>query len=437
MIALAPYQERLAGFRPLQLSGQVLRVVGLAVVASGPAVAVGECCLIEGREESWPALVIGFREGELLLQPLGRAAGIRAGDRVVATGRPLEVRVGDGLVGRVVDALARPIDGRGPIAGGSLRPIEAEPPAALGRPPIEDVLETGIKAIDTCYTLGRGQRLGIFAGSGVGKSMLLGELARFARADVNVIALVGERGREVGEFIDKVLGPAGMARSVVIVATSDRPAVERMAAAATAHTIAEAFRDAGREVLLMMDSLTRYCHAGRDIGLAAGEPPTVRGYPPSVFANLPRLLERAGRSQHGSLTAIYTVLVDGDDETDPVADNVRAILDGHLFLSRRLAGQGLYPSIDPLLSVSRLLPDLATQDDQQAALEAREIWAEFERVRDLVEIGAYQQGADPRVDRAIALRPKLVGFLKQGLGETHTRQASLAALRAVLAAGAG
>jgi FliI/YscN family ATPase len=340
--------------------------------------------------------------------------------------------VGDGLRGRIIDALGQPLDGLGPIAATQPRTIDAEPPDALSRPRINQVLETGIKAIDTLYTLGRGQRLGIFAGSGVGKSVLLGELAKHARADLNVIALVGERGREVGEFIERNLGPEGLARSVVIVATSDRPAVERMLAAVTAHAVAEHFRDQGQEVLLMMDSLTRYCHAARDIGLAAGEPPTVRGYPPSAFAGLPRLLERAGRSPRGGITALYTVLVDGDDESEPVADNARAILDGHLFLSRRLAGLGLYPAIDPQLSVSRLIADLASPEDWRLALEVRELWGEYERVRDLVEIGAYQAGADPRVDRAIACHPRLREFVAQPMGRRHTREESLQLLRTAI-----
>jgi FliI/YscN family ATPase len=274
--------------------------------------------------------------------------------------------------------------------------------------------------------------MGIFAGSGVGKSVLLGELAKSARADVNVIALVGERGREIGEFIDKVLGPEGLARSVVIAATSDRPAVERLTAAYTAHTVAECFRDQGKNVLLMMDSLTRFCHAQREIGLASGEPPTVRSYPPSAFALLPRLLERAGTSAAGSITGIYTVLVDGDDENDPVADNVRAILDGHLFLSRQMAGRAIFPAIDPTLSVSRLAVDLVSDEDHRLGLEARELWGEYERVRELVEIGAYQSGNDPRIDRALALRPQLVDFLKQPMGESYQRVDSLALLNGIM-----
>jgi FliI/YscN family ATPase len=308
----------------------------------------------------------------------------------------------------------------------------ADPPPPLGRQPISRILETGIKSVDTLFTIGKGQRLGIFAGSGVGKSTLLGEMARHAKADVNVIALVGERGREVGEFVDKVLGPEGLARSVVIVATSDRPAVERLAAAYAAHTLAEHFRDGGLDVLLMMDSVTRFCQAQRDIGLAAGEPPVTRGFPPSAFAILPRLLERAGTGMVGSITGLYTVLIEGDDENDPVGDAVRAILDGHLFLSRRLAGQAIYPAIDPLLSISRLLVDLADKPHYRLAMKARELWSEYERVRDLVEVGAYRKGADPRVDQAIAVRPRLLEFVRQDMGQVISRAEALKQLTQII-----
>ncbi len=429
MIRLDRYVASAAAAEPVRASGVVLRVVGLAVVASGPAVPVGETCTVvaaDGRERT--AVVVGFREGEVILQPLGHLDGIRPGDQVVARRAPLDIPVGPALISRVIDGVGNPIDGRGPLVGQGRRPISAEPPPALGRQPITRILETGIRSVDTMFTIGKGQRLGIFSGSGVGKSTLLGEMARHAKADVNVIALVGERGREVGEFIDKALGPEGLARSVVIVATSDRPAVERLSAAYAAHSIAEHFRDAGLDVLLMMDSVTRFCQAQREIGLAAGEPPVTRGFPPSAFAVLPRLLERAGTGMTGSITGLYTVLIDGDDENDPVGDAVRAILDGHLFLSRRLAGRAIYPAIDPTLSVSRLLIDLADKDAYRLALKARELWGEYERVRDLVEIGAYRKGADPKVDQAIAANPRLVDFLRQEMGQVHARGDSLKAL---------
>jgi flagellum-specific ATP synthase len=367
------------------------------------------------------AVVVGFREGEIVLQPIGHLDGIRPGDRVVARRHGLDIPVGPGLIGRVIDGVGNPLDGKGPIPGSARRSIHADPPPALGRKPIDAIMETRIRSIDTLFTIGKGQRMGIFAGSGVGKSTLLGEMARHAKADVNVIALVGERGREVGEFIDKVLGEEGLARSVLIVATSDRPAVERLSAAYAAHSIAEHFRDAGLDVLLMMDSITRFCHAQRDIGLAAGEPPVTRGFPPSSFAILPRLLERAGTSISGSITAFYTVLIEGDDENDPVGDAVRAILDGHLFLSRRMAGQAIYPAIDPALSVSRLLVDLATPDEYRLSMRGREVWSEYERIRDLVEVGAYRKGADPRTDHAIAAYPRLRDFVRQGLNQPCPR----------------
>jgi flagellum-specific ATP synthase len=433
MITLNRYHDQLAHMEPMQATGVVLRVVGLTVVASGPAMPVGDTCTVvgaEGRERT--AMVVGFREGEILLQPLGHLDGIRPGDLVIARRHGLMVPVGPGLIGRIIDGIGNPIDGRGPIVGQARRGIMADPPPALGRQPISRILETGIKSVDTLFTIGKGQRLGIFAGSGVGKSTLLGEMARHAKADVNVIALVGERGREVGEFVDKVLGPEGLARSVVIVATSDRPAVERLAAAYAAHTLAEHFRDGGLDVLLMMDSVTRFCQAQRDIGLAAGEPPVTRGFPPSAFAILPRLLERAGTGMVGSITGLYTVLIEGDDENDPVGDAVRAILDGHLFLSRRLAGQAIYPAIDPLLSISRLLVDLADKPHYRLAMKARELWSEYERVRDLVEVGAYRKGADPRVDQAIAVRPRLLEFVRQDMGQVISRADALKQLAQII-----
>jgi flagellum-specific ATP synthase len=429
------YHRILADHPVFQATGVVLRVVGLAVVASGPGLPVGDTVVIrDGRGAERLAVVSGFREGEVVLQPVGRMDGIRPGDQVVARGGPLTVPVGPGLIGRVIDGVGNPIDGKGPLAGLSRRGIHAEPPPPLGRRPIARVLETGLKAVDTLFTIGQGQRMGIFAGSGVGKSTLLGEMAKHATAAVNVIALVGERGREVAEFMDICLGPEGMARSVVIVATSDRPAVERLAAAYAAHAVAEHFRDAGLDVLLMLDSITRLCQAQREIGLATGEPPVRAGYPPSAFAILPRLLERAGTGPTGSITALYTVLVEGDDENDPVADNVRAILDGHLFLSRKLAGQAIYPAIDPTLSVSRLMQALATPEEYRLAQTARSLWSEYERVRDLIEVGAYRKGTDPRIDQAVACHPKLMDFVRQDIGAAATRADALAALKAATTA---
>lgn len=435
MIDLERYHDRLARSAPIRVTGCVRRVVGMSVVASGPPASVGELCRIAGDDDWCDAVVIGFRERELLLQPLGRIDGIRPGAAVEALGHGLQVPVGPGLIGRVINGIGTPLDDAGPIPGRARRAVDGDPPPALGRRGIDTVLETGIRAVDTLCTLGRGQRIGIFAGAGLGKSMLLGEMAKFASADVNVIALIGERGREVGEFIDKVLGPEGMARSVVIAATSDRPAVERLTAAKAAHALAEHFRDAGLDVLLMMDSLTRFCHAQREIGLAAGEPPTVRGYPPSSFALLPGLLERSGTGAQGSITGIYTVLVDGDETEDPVAENVRAILDGHLILSRELANRAVYPAIDLGKSVSRLQVDIVADDELALAQDARAVWGEYQRVRDLLEIGAYTRGTDPRIDRAIDLEPRLIEFLRQGLGAAESRADALVALRRALGAG--
>jgi flagellum-specific ATP synthase len=437
------YHDLLAKAQVLQASGVVLRVVGLAVVASGPGLPVGDTVAIrDGRGGDRLAVVTGFREGEVILQPVGRMDGIRPGDQVIAIGGPLQIPVGPGLIGRVIDGVGNPIDNVGPIVGFSRRGIHGEPPPAIGRRPISEVMETGIRVVDGLFTIGRGQRMGIFAGSGVGKSTLLGEMAKHAKADVNVIALVGERGREVSEFMDKCLGKEGMKRSVVICATSDRPAVERLSAAYAAHAVAEHFRDAGLNVLLMLDSITRLCQAQREIGLAAGEPPVRSGYPPSAFAMLPRLLERAGTGvadaagKAGSITALYTVLVEGDDENDPVADNVRAILDGHLFLSRKLAGQAIYPAIDPTLSVSRLLQDLASPAEYKLAQAARGLWSEYERIRDLVEVGAYRKGTDPRLDHAIAAHPRLQDFVRQDIGTAATRAEALAVLQAATQLGA-
>ena len=435
MISLASYHDYAQEAPAIRREGVVRRLVGLAVTASGPAVAVGELCRIHSRVTQHTALVTGFREGELILQPLGHVDGIRPGDCVEALGRGLDIAVGEQLVGRVIDALGNPMDWKPAPNLSSRRSIHADPPNPLDRTPIKQVMQTGVKIVDSLFTIGKGQRMGIFAGSGVGKSVLMGEFAKAAQADINVIALIGERGREIGEFVHSILGPEGLAKSVVIVSTSDRPAVERQTAAYTAHAVAEYFRDQGNDVLLMMDSLTRFCHAGRELGLAAGEPPTVRGYPPSVFALLPRLLERAGTDRQGSITGIYTVLVDGDDENDPVADNVRAIIDGHLFLSRQMAGRAIYPAIDPTLSVSRLLVDLAKGDAYQAAMQAREIWGEYMRIRDLVEIGAYQKGSDPKLDRCLDIYPQLVEFIKQPMGQHVSREESLQDLQRIVAGG--
>jgi len=398
--------------------GLVTNLIGLVIEATGLRAEVGELCTIEaGRRHTLvPAEVVGFRDGRTLLMPLGEMHGIGPGNRVLATERPFRVPVGEQLLGRILDGLGEPIDGLGPLEPDGLRSTAAPPPDPLGRTRIDRRLSLGVRALDTLVPCGRGQRLGIFAGSGVGKSSLLGMIARSTQADVNVICLVGERGREVREFVERDLGDAA-ARSVVVVATSDEPALVRIKAAFAATTIAEAFRDAGADVLLMMDSLTRFATAQREVGLAIGEPPTTRGYTPSVFAQLPRLLERAGTSQRGSITGLYTVLVEGDDMNEPVADHARAILDGHCVLSRSLAHRGHYPAIDVLESVSRLATEITTDDVRAAATALRETLAVHRAKEDLISIGAYSTGTDPRVDYAIEKLPAVHAFLRQGVDE--------------------
>ena len=416
--------------------GRVRDLIGLIVEATGLEAEVGEVCRIEtGRgRPAVPAEVVGFRAGRTLLMALGDAAGIGPGARVMATGRPLRVDVGDGLLGRALDGLGRPIDGLGPLEAGRSRPAQVSPPDPLERPRITERVTLGVRALDALVPCGRGQRLGIFAGSGVGKSSLLGMIARSTSAQVNVICLVGERGREVREFIERDLGPEGLARSVVVVATSDQPALVRIKAAFTATTIAEYFRDQGCDVMLMMDSVTRFAMAQREVGLAIGEPPATRGYTPSVFAMLPRLLERSGAARHGSITGLYTVLVEGDDMNEPVADAVRSILDGHVVLSRRLAHAGHYPAIDVLQSVSRLTSEIAPPVIQDAGRSLRRLMAAHREKEDLIAIGAYQAGADPVVDEALAKRGAIEGYLQQRVDEPSTLADADEGLRALAAA---
>jgi flagellum-specific ATP synthase len=398
--------------------GRVTNLIGLVIEASGLRAEIGELCLIEaGRQRTTvPSEVVGFRDGRTLLMPLGEMHGIGPGNAVVATEKPFRIEVGEQLLGRVVDGLGQPIDGGPALEDGILRSTAGAPPDPLRRSRIVDRLSLGVRALDGLVPCGRGQRLGIFAGSGVGKSSLLGMIARATQADVNVICLVGERGREVRDFIEADLGEA-LARSVVIVATSDEPALVRIKAAFTATTIAEAFRDAGSHVLLMMDSVTRFATAQREVGLAIGEPPTTRGYTPSVFAQLPRLLERAGTAEVGSITGLYTVLVEGDDMNEPVADAARSILDGHCVLSRDLAHLGHYPAVDVLESVSRLANEITSADVRAAAAALRETLAVYHAKEDLISIGAYPPGSDPRVDYAIAKRPAVEAFLRQAVAE--------------------
>jgi flagellum-specific ATP synthase len=418
--------------------GRVDDLIGLIVEATGLEAEVGEVCTIEAgrRRAAVPAEVVGFRAGRTLLMPLGEIHGIGPGHAVAATGEPVRVPVGDELLGRVIDGLGRPIDGLDVELPSGMRSTQAPPPASLSRPRITQRVSLGVRALDAFVPCGRGQRLGIFAGSGVGKSSLLGMIARSCTADVNVIALVGERGREVREFIERDLGDA-LSRSVVVVATSDEPALLRIKAAFTATTIAEHFRAQGLDVMLMMDSVTRVAMAQREVGLAIGEPPATRGYTPSVFALLPRLLERTGTSPEGTITGLYTVLVDGDDFNEPIADAVRSILDGHVVLDRSLAHAGHYPAIDVLGSVSRLEGEVTAPAVRAAGRRVRALLAAHRDKADLISIGAYQPGTDPLVDEALVKREPIEEFLCQGPDEPSTADEADAALCALAGYAAG
>jgi flagellum-specific ATP synthase len=394
--------------------GRVVQAIGLGIETGGPDAKLGDILEIESKNDSrLMCEVVGFKEDRILLMPFGDMEGIGPGSKVVSTGQPFRVRVGESLLGRVLDGLGKPIDDLGPIHTREQRPIFAQPPHPLKRQRIKEPLPIGIKAIDGFATMGRGQRLGIFAGSGVGKSTLLGMVARGSLADINVIALVGERGREVLDFIEKDLGQDGLDKSVVVVATSDQPALVRVRAPFVATTIAEYFRDLGFNVMFMMDSATRLAMAQREVGLTSGEPPTTKGYPPSVFGMMPRLLERAGQSEKGSITGIYTVLVDGDDLNDPIADSLRSILDGHIVLSRKIAERNQFPAVDILASVSRLMCEVTTDEHQMASGVLRDLLAAYSEAEDLIQIGAYVEGSTPRIDKAIGLVPELNSFLKQ------------------------
>jgi flagellum-specific ATP synthase len=415
---LAAYREALRAADLHRLRGRVVNLIGLVIEATGLRAEVGEVCTIQaGRNRTLvQAEVVGFRDGRTLLMPLGDTHGIGPGNPVSATGKPFRIPIGDDVLGRVLDGLGRPIDGGPPLASTMLRPTVASPPAPLSRTRISDRLSLGVRVLDTLVPCGRGQRLGIFSGSGVGKSSLLGMIARATSADVNVICLVGERGREVREFVEGDLGSA-LSHSVVVVATSDTPALVRIRAAYTATAIAEHFRDEGADVLLMMDSLTRFAMAQREIGLAIGEPPATRGYTPSVFAQLPQLLERAGTSDRGSITGLYTVLVEGDDMNEPIADAARAILDGHCVLSRALAHRNHYPAIDVLQSISRLAAELTSDEVREAGAALRDALARYREKEDLITIGAYAKGTDRELDYAIEKLPAIELFLRQGISE--------------------
>lgn len=418
MSLINDFKEEIRRTQWFQLYGRVSKVVGMTVESNGPHANIGDLCAIKSNDTLiCYAEVVGFRNTNLLLMPLGEMSSIFPGADVLNMNRPLTAFCGDELLGRVLDGLGNPIDEGAPLLGGKPRSIYGPPPNPLKRLTIEKKMQTGVRAIDALLTVGYGQRMGIFAGSGVGKSTLLSMIARNTSADINIIALIGERGREVREFIERDLGEEGLKRSVIVVATSDQPALIRIKAAFVATAIAEDFRDKGLNVNFMMDSVTRFAMAQREIGLAVGEPPTTKGYTPSVFSLLPKLLERTGAGSEGTITAFYTVLVDGDDMDEPISDAVRGILDGHIILSRRLANSGHFPAIDILASLSRLFSTLATSDHQEAARSIRRWMQRHKEVEDLLRIGAYQFGTDVHTDRAIEREPLIKEFIEQRTNE--------------------
>ncbi len=417
-----------------RMNGKITDIVGLVIISLGPQVSLGEICKIvdhNGKEVS-QAEVVGFKDGKVLLIALGSTENISPSCEIISTGKSFKVGVGEALLGRVLDGLGNPIDGKGDIDFQHFKTVYAEPPNPLKRRRIDAPLQTGIRSIDGLLTVGSGQRVGIFAGSGVGKSVLLGMIAKNTSADISVIVLVGERGREVREFIESDLGPEGLKRSVVVVATSDKPALMRIKAAFIGTTIAEYFRDQGKNVVLMMDSVTRFAMAQREIGLTTGEPPTTKGYTPSVFAILPKLLERAGNSDLGSITGFYTVLVDGDDMTEPIADAVRSILDGHIVLSRKLANRGQFPAVDTLQSISRVMPQVVSPEHRRKAIAFNEILTTYNEAEDLINIGAYVKGSNPQIDHALLQISTLRKFLKQDMNAKSTFQETVDKLNSII-----
>lgn len=433
-VDLTRYAERIRTHDPLRVCGRVVDIVGLTLQAIGPAMSVGDLCFVQPFDGARrvPVEVVGFRGDRILLMPLGNLHGVGPGSLLIPTGRPRGIRVGPALLGRVVGSMGKPIDDGPPLAWEKEMPLQAAPPAPLSRNRIAEAIGTGVRAIDACITCGKGQRVGIMSGSGVGKSKLIGMVARNTNADINVIALIGERGREVREFIESDLGEEGLRRSVVVVATSDEPALLRLSGAYAATAIAEYFRELGADVMLIMDSVTRFAMAQREVGLAIGEPPTTKGYPPSVYALLPQLLERAGHSDRGSITGFYAVLVEADDMNDPIGDAARSILDGHIALSRDLASRGHYPPIDVLESVSRSMLNVTDSEYRELAAEIRDHLATYRDAEDLINIGAYVAGSNPAIDRAIRIMPQIQGFLRQGLDDPTALQEIPARMRAVL-----
>ncbi|OOV88573.1 flagellar protein export ATPase FliI [Oceanospirillum linum] len=418
--------KRLSQYKPekklqprIRTEGRLVRMVGLTLEAVGCDMPVGSYCNVETADGGFvEAEVVGFSSDRTFLMPVGMAEGLKPGGRVTPNEKALNIPVGPGLLGRVLNGIGEPLDGRGPIAAKDTTSLHGKIINPLARKPIKETLDVGIKAINALFTVGQGQRIGLFAGSGVGKSMLLGMMTRFTEADIIVVGLVGERGREVKEFIEEILGQEGMARSVVVASPADDAPLMRLRAAMLTTSVAEYFRDQGKKVLLLMDSLTRFAQAQREIALAVGEPPATKGYPPSVFAKIPQLVERAGNGNEGtggSITAFYTVLTEGDDQQDPIADATRAILDGHIVLSRRLAEEGHYPAIDVEASISRVMPQVVSGDHLKLAYSVKQLYALYQQNKDLISVGAYSSGADPAIDQAIALMPGIKQFLQQGL----------------------
>ncbi|WHZ05417.1 flagellar protein export ATPase FliI [Neobacillus sp. YX16] len=419
MLSADQYIKLVRGMDPVRVNGKITQIIGLTIESQGPDVRIGEMCSIypSGSQDPIQAEVVGIRENKVLLMPLGEVRSIGPGCDVVASGKPMMVKAGHQLLGRILDGLGQPLDGKPLPLGLKEVPTHAQPPNPLSRPRIKSALGVGVRTIDGLLTMGKGQRMGIFAGSGVGKSTLLGMISRNTTADVNVIALIGERGREVLDFIEQNLGEEGLKKSVVIVATSDQPSLIRIKGALTATSIAEYFRDQGKDVLLVMDSVTRFAMAQREVGLAIGEPPTTKGYTPSVFAMLPQLLERAGTGPKGSISAIYTVLVDGDDMNEPIADAVRGILDGHIILSRAIGAKGIYPSIDVLNSASRVMTEITSDEHLLAVRNFKKLLASYNEAEDLINIGAYKKGSNREIDMSMRLKPQMENFLRQGIYE--------------------
>ena len=433
-IDLEKYNKALLSSDLIKYTGRVSQVIGLTIESHGPAVNLGEICNIYPLKGNTPikAEVVGFKESIVCLMPLGSMKGVGPGSKIEATGESLSVGVSNDMLGRVIDGLGRVTDGNGTINNCTMYPVENTPPNPLARKRIKEILPVGVRAIDGLLTLGKGQRIGIFSGSGVGKSTLMGMIARNTKADINVIGLIGERGREVREFIENDLKEEGLSRSVVVVATSDQPALIRLKAAQLATSVAEYFRDQGKDVMLMMDSLTRFAMAQREVGLAVGEPPVTRGYTPSVFSVMPRLLERSGTSDKGSITGLYTVLVDGDDLNEPITDTVRSILDGHIVLSRSLANKNHYPAIDVLASVSRVMPNIVDEEHKNNANEFKNIMSVYKDAEDLINIGAYVKGSSSSIDRSIEKIEAIERFLKQNVDEKTEMEEVLNEMRIIV-----